>query len=332
MPGKRFLRSVLIQDEAQTADGLVAKDLPINPLSHIVLTIKALNETLTIGNFSPIAALLDTITKIEVLFKGTAVFSASARDTYILGRILFGFNAYQINTDDLDNEVRAVSIIIPTGRSLYNDAECFPGVKKGELQLQLTTDVAVTGADGLILQAETIELLDAKPERFLKVTTATKTPSAAQEEDTELPIGNQLAGVLLFGTTITIATAWASVVFPIDWIKLLVDNIEYGYSKANWESLFGERGWYNQVETYNQHIHRENTATAYTQNVDTAVGNDLSSLDDNYLFLDLDPSNDGAYILDTAGRSRVHLRINHGNTSAVRVLPLELVTPAQVGL
>jgi len=327
----RFLHSVLIQDEAQAADGVVTKDLPINPLSHIILTIKALNETSTLANFSPIAALLDTITKIEVLYKGTGVISLSARDLFVLN-LLLGIKPNQLNTDDLDNEVRAVSLIIPLGRYLYYPDECFPGTKKGELQLQLTTDVAVTGIDGLILQAETVELLDAKPERFLKVTTGTKTPSAAQEEDTELPIGNELAGVLLFGTTITLATAWASVVFPVDWVKFLIDNVEYGYSKSNWESLFGQLGRYDYYTLYNQHVHRENTATAYTQNADTAVGNDLSSLLDNYLFLDFDPTQDGRYVVDTAGRSRVHLRINHGNTSAVRVLPLELVKPGQLGL
>lgn len=326
----RFLHTVLIQDEAQSSDGTVNWDLPINPLSFIVLTIKGLNNTTTLSNFSVLSDLLSMVTKIEVLHNSAAVISASAADIYMFNRLVLGFTPPQLNTDDLDDEVRSVSVIIPMGRKLYDPTECFPGTRKGELQLQVTTDVAVTGADGLILQAETVELFGAQPERFLKLTTGTKTPSAAQEEDTELPIGNLLAGVLLYGTTITLSTAWSSVVFPIEWIKLMVNNQEYGFAKSNWESLAALKGMRAGIPAWNNHKHTYDP-TGVTADVDTALGNDFSLIDDNYLFLDLDPTRDGRYILDTSGASRVHLRINHGNTSAVRVLPVELIASSRFG-
>lgn len=327
----KFLHSVLAQDESQSADGTVTYDLPINPLSFILLTIKGLNVTTTLGDFSVVQALLNMVTKIEVLRLGTGILSLSASDLYALDRFVIGFNPVQINTDDLDNEVRSVTLLIPLGRVPYSPVECFPATRKGELQLQVTTDVAVTGADGLILQAETVELIGASPERFLKVTTGTKTPTAVQEEDTELPIGNLLAGVLLYGTTITIGTTWGGTVFPADFVKLFVDNQEFGYSKSNWESLAGLKGLKGGIPMWDNHKHTYDP-TGTTADVDTALGNDFSQVDDNYLLLDLDPLRDGSYVLDTAGKSRVNLRISHGNTSAMRVLPLELVSPSRIGL
>ncbi len=320
----KFLHTVLVQDEAQSADGTVTYDLPINPLSFILLTIKGLNVTTTLSDYSPVQALLNMVTKIEVLRLGTGIMSISANDLYVLDRLVVGYNPVQLNTDDLDNEVRSVTLLIPMGRIPYSPVECFPASRRGELQLQITTDVAVTGADGLILQAETVELIGASPERYLKVTTGTKTPSAVQEEDTELPIGNKLAGILLFGTTITIATAWSSVVFPADSLKLFVDNQEYGFAKTNWESLAGLKGLKGGFPLFDGHVHTTVGAT-YAADTDVSLPNNLTQVDDNYLYMDLDPLRDGSYVLDTAGASRVHLRIDHGNTSAMRVLPLELV-------
>src|SRR5574341_1481025 len=75
-----FLRSVLAQKEAVTASTTVTYDLPVNPLSAIFLTF-AWRDGAAVGNTAdPIADLLSFISKVEVLFKGQAIISASGAD------------------------------------------------------------------------------------------------------------------------------------------------------------------------------------------------------------------------------------------------------------
>ena len=68
-----FTHSTLMPNQAQAADGDVTVDLPVNPLSVILLHISPLNETGTIGNYRLLEALLGAVTNIRVSHKGAAV-------------------------------------------------------------------------------------------------------------------------------------------------------------------------------------------------------------------------------------------------------------------
>lgn len=319
----RFLRSVLIQDETLTASSQRTDDLPVNPLSMILVTAKYANDTGTLTDYSAVEGLLAFVSKIEVLFQGSAIISGSLADLARLNALLIGRGPRQLNMLKTNNAVRAITVPILLGRKPYWREECFPAVRRGELQLQTTTTSAQTGLDTPILQVETVELLDAQPTRYLKATTISKTPSATGEHDVDLPIGNKLIGALLFGTTIPASASFAA---SIGQAQLLVDNTEAYYSRTNWESLNGELSRRAICDANsNAHIHTSDVAAAYTQFQNT----DEQQLNDDFFsqhaFLDLDPNMDGEYALDTQGKARVHLRITADAADAIRVVPLELV-------
>lgn len=299
----KFLRTVIVQDETPAADGSFTYDLPVNPISHIALTIKCLNVT----NEATIAEILAMISNIEVLHRGTSIFQLSAADLNALDYVLLRnapINANQVATD---NATRYHGLIIPFGRRCFNPAECFPASKAGELKLRLTVDIANAGADGLILQVEATELLDANPSQFLKVTSMTKTPSATGAMDVDLPISYKYAGVLLWGTTVVTGTAWTN---TIEQVKLLADNTELLYSLANWESLHSD----------------------LLLRVGHRPGHIVAATDDsivNYAFLDFSPNGEDDFLLDSAPLSGLKLRITAGDTNPLRALPLELVPAAK---
>ena len=319
----QFLRTVLQQDVSLAASTVQNPvDLPVNPLSHILLTVKALNNTATITNHRFLVSLMAFISNVEVLFKGQAIMSGSLQDLAVLNALLTGVTPWQSNAVETDNSVRMATFMLSFSRRPYWMMEAFPPVRRGELQLRLTSGAAPTGLDTLVLQTETVELLDATPERFLKYTTQTKTPNATGNHDVDLPVGNPILGVQLFGTTVpTVASFNAS----IGQVRSLVDNVEVGFAETNWETLHGELGRrLKGMMEYQGHIHSVNAAGAGRE--DTEQQEVEQEVSENYAYLDFDPLNDMSFALMTANRARVHLRINADVADAIRVIPVEMVS------
>lgn len=326
----KFLRQVLVQDETLAVSTLRTDDLPVNPLSMILVTIRSLNDTTSLGNFSLVNALLNQIAKLEVLYKGSAVVSGSLADLARMTGLLLHRGPAQTAASYTDNTTRSVTVPILLGRKPFWADECFPAVRRGELQLQLTSAAAQTGVDNLTVQIETIELPEAKPTRFMKYTTITKTPTATGDHDVDLPIGNKIAHALLFGTTVPTAASFNA---SIGQLRLLVDNIESYYARANWETLHNEMQRRVQESCQSSvHQHLENVAGAYTQNVITDDNNSSVGFYDSYALLDFDPLEDSSYLLETAGRARIHLRINADVADLIRIIPTELIDVANAGI
>lgn len=316
-----FIHSVLAQDETVAAGSVVTYNLPINPMSHILLTPRFLN--LTANTKATLANILATISKLEVLFRGQAIISLSGRDLFAYTTLLTGNYITLENVINLVNAARFASIVIPFGHSTFNPSECFPKTMKGELQLQVTYAASFTNITTVTMQIETIELPGAAPKQYLKATTLTKTPTATGDHDVDLPIGNTLLGCVLFSTTIPATTAYTT---SIDQVKLLVDNMEKLYSRSNWESLHSFFAVLTSPpNAWSEKIHMENINATYAQNADTNPEEQADTDLANYALLDCDPTRNGAYAIDTRGKSRVHLRITAGDTGLIRVVPIELV-------
>lgn len=293
------LRSVVVGDEAITAGDVKTYDLPVNPLSHIIFTFKCLNVT----DEATLAEILARVTKISVTKVGETRLDISMADLFALNTILFGHLPSLQNRIVTDNATRFISLVLPFGRRLYDPNECHPRTTRGEFKLQITLNSTETACDGVIYQIETVELLDASPSRFLKVSTISDTPAATGEMDIDLPRGNDLLGLLLWATTIVATTAWTN---TIEQVKLLKDNVEAEIAKANWESLHGDL--VNRI--------------GFGGYIAAAAGDDAIA---NYSLMDFDPNKDGSLLVPTSGISSLKLRITAGDTSALRVLPLELM-------
>jgi len=267
---------------------------------------------------------LGLVTKIEVLYKGQAIISGSLRDLAVLNWQLTGWQPWGGNFVKTDNDVRFVSVPICLGRFPFLGVEAFPAVRRGELQLQVTYGAAVTGIDTAVAQIETCELLDVQPMQFTKYTTLSKTPSSTGLHDMDLPIGNDILGILGFSTTVPTGASYNA---SLGQMKILVDNVEYGYSQCNWESLHGELYRRKGSFQLQNHIHRGNFTT--TVEGDTGLQQYDDAFIQNYAYMDFDPLLDGSYALETAGHSRINARINQEPTAdAVRLLPSELIEVA----
>lgn len=345
----QILRTTISPDTARAADATgITLDLPVNPLSAILFTIKALNNTVTISDYLLINTLIDAVTNLNISFRGATIKGGTMLDLAIETAILTGWQPSQSNMVSTDNDTRAITVPIVFGRTPFDPEECFPATRRGDLVMTFDVDIADTGYDGLITQIEAIELLDADPKRFLKTTTTSRILDSAGEFDIDLPIGNDLLGVLLRGAT-TPNTAFTA---SIGQIALQVDNVEVLYSLTNWESLHGDFGrrlpaWHLTPHIHHMasHVHLINgsgaAAAAYAQATAIGISADangaslttgtaartgitgiqapaithtleqehLAVLLDNYAFLDFDPMKDGQYALKTAGAARVNLRV-----------------------
>jgi len=295
----KYLRSIIINEETPAAAGTYTYDLPVNPVSHLILGILCLNVT----NEATPLEIAQLITNIRVLHRGTAILQMRGEDLLAENQIQFGKTPMLLNQIVTDDAVRALHLIIPFGRTLYNPAECFPESKAGELQIQLTVAIANAGADGLILQLESVELTGARPARYLKQTTLVSTPTAVGDWDVELPIGNDYSGIMLRANTIPCATTWTC---TIENLKLLADNREHYISSTLWECLRGSL------------ILRPGMAPGHIM----AGGDDQIP---NYAYLDFNPSRDDKFLMPTSGMSALTLRINAGVADEIRLFPMEMV-------
>lgn len=316
----RFIHSILAHDETVTAGTVVTYDLPVNPLSHILLTLKyaqnLANDSLAFANVPAM------ISKIEVLYKGSAVFSMNGIDALACGIFVNGFESWGVNADGNDDDERSFTFLVPMTRILYSDRECFPATTRGELVLQITYAASFTNIDTVRAQIETVELPDAAPEQFLKQTTLSVTPSAAGQLDIELPIGNEISELVLTGATLPAAAADTA---TLNLLEILVDNTNLFYAESNFETIHNMVGRMRAAPGYwGYHVHRLDAA-AYAQWDDTSEAIPADHIINCHLHLPFDIFRDGKYILETKGASDVILRIDAGDTGAIRCIPCEMV-------
>jgi len=315
-----FIHSVLAQNESISANTVITYDLPVNPLSFIIATIKfqqdSANTQVAFGS------ILAMISKIEVLYKGSAIYSSSGVDLMGINGCLLGFEPWTQNANGDDDDYRSISFIVPMGRRMYDPRECFPRSTRGELLLQITYASSFTDIDGAYAQFETVELPDATPERYCRITTLSVTPTATGELDVELPIGHTLAAVMFWGTT---KPTDDSDTKTLQYGQLLIDNQRRYFSMTNYES------WRQLAAIRNRplisqayHIHQLDAA-AYAQYMDTQAVKYVNDMCGPQLIWDFDPLRDGTYLLDTRGASDLVARIYAGDTNALRVLPVELI-------
>lgn len=305
------------------ADAAILDNLPVNPLSFIDIIIRG--ATLTTNTLPTLVNMLGVLTNIEVLFNGSAFVSISPRDLFALQSRMGWARSLPQPRDITDGNPWRILLRVSFSRRPFWMNEGFPASRAGELQLRLTPAATFTNVDTTSLTVETEEILDGTFENFLRYMTLTRTPAATGESDLDMPIGQKYAGILLFSTTVPTATAITSDMIEV---RMLVDNQEAFVPRTRWDSLhhnfMSEAGPYLALV---EHIHLENTASAYTANVNTSGPRwDVHALN-LYGFIDFDPLRDGAYLLPTLGRSSVKLRLNSNVSApgAQRVIPVELV-------
>lgn len=343
-----FIHSILTPDAAISADGDESIDLPVNPLSVILLHLSPLNETGAVANYSFLRGLLSALDDIRVSFRGVDILRCNGNDLAALALLYHNLPIWQSNVINTDNVRRSVVIPIPFGRRPYDPAECIPSTKKGELILTLTWDIADTAFDGLRRSIETIELPGAAPTTVQRITTISQTFAATGDNDIDLPIGAPLRGILCFGAT---NYNGALPTPTLGALEVQVNNRQVGYTSSDFEVLravMGLAGTKFPAELTHSHdpnfdvTSPDGTDLATTQTLANEIKADLNALvlvdqpeitpafTSNYAMLHFDPLWNDAHVLETQGAGRVHVRVNAETANAARFLPIEKIPATQI--
>lgn len=302
----RFIRSSLLKDHT-TATEVKILDLPVNPVSHLIIGFAVFNAT----DEATLAEIIAFINKVTVTWNGISIVDLESEDLFALDTYLYRRTPVLTSNVATDNEPRTLGLIVPFGRKTFDPDECFPATKKGELQLHLDTTVPATSADNGIVNVEAVELVGANPSRYMKsVVKTVSAPGATGDNDVDLPIGNDIAAMLIWNTTFPAA---ASHTYGVAGVSVLVDNVEYGYAYAKANGLIADGIFYTDAS-----------------NRDIAAFGQIHP--DNYMFVDYDPNRDGRFLLETAGKSSVVLRLDMGVDEASRVTTVELVDTSALSL
>lgn len=320
----RFLHSIARTNSDFAASSTFGPvDLPVNPLSLILLNFELTNGNPTaLAVYSAIDEILDNVTSVIVKHKGENIMQGSLRDL-LVANLCNGKRA--IGWDRLTNAngaIRRLTVPLSFGRRHYDPDECFPPTSRGNLTLELTRGANPTSFTDMNLTVETVELIEANPKRYLKVTTQAATAVVGQY-DVALPIGNPLLRLVYFDTALaTLATATSS------WgqVKLLKDNIEQYYPLSDAQTLAGMMNM--QLKTLGMmpgHVHMYDGAAAGVASADEAMDAISTGLR-GYFQMDFDPLEHDEYMLETAGAADLKVRAIGTSATAVRVLPVELVT------
>lgn len=329
MPSK--LHSVIAQDLTITASQRVTIDLPVNPITTILLTLRARDTGAVTAARGSLAAFLAQLATLRVVFKGTDIINATPLDAFVTAAFLRGALPKHNTMEDTATAVRFCTIPLMFSRKHYWPEEGFPASRRGELQLIIDVGASLAGFDQNSLQIETCEMLDAQPGRFIKYTTLARTWPATGQNDVDLPLGNPLLGCTLFGTSFPTGGSFNA---TFGQVSVLVDNVNFTYALTNWETLQNEipARLSSAFEPWT-HTHAENLAAAYAQSAETDVPSQARDAFRQYAYLDWDPLMDGQYMLQTEGRGSVRVRAFADVADAARLIPIELVQlqPAEIG-
>lgn len=318
----RFLHSIVQPntDLVASAD-ISAFDLPVNPLSLLLLRLQVTNVTpSSLDLYTALDDAITQITNINVKHQGENIISGSLRDLMMLNMLYQRVFPWATKLTNTDNAVRSFVFPLCFGRKPYDPKCCFPATTRGNLRFEMTAGADGAGYDDINFSLEAVELIDAQPDSYLKYVTSART-SVQGQFDAPLPIGNPLLGVLLFDTGL-----FASDDEVLSWgtIKLLKDNVEQYYPLSDYETLAGMLGLQLQMPTvWPTHVHQFNGAAA---GVDASDESEIlnSTGPQGYAYLDFDPLRDLSYMLETEGAANLVIRGNGDEASAVRYLPLEL--------
>lgn len=318
-----FLHSVAVQDQDIAADGLYSFDLAVNPLSVILLCLRPLNKTGTLANFASYLNVCGALNRVTVFHRGEAIIAASGRDLAAMAYFRQGCILRQNNHDDVDNDRRCVILPVFMGRMAYDMRSCFPASRRGELVLELDVDISDTGYDDIRLSVEQVELLDARPGSYERITTVTQTHTATGDNDIDLPVGNMVRGCLLFGTTSFVGGTPAP---SLGRLSTLLDNQQHGFSSSDFEvahALSGLLG--GQPPQMDSHTHRVDATSASTTEESGGPIEVGSGGWQNYCYLDFDPTRDDEFSVRTGNASRFAVRSDVETADLVRALAVEVI-------
>lgn len=294
-----FLHELSVTERVLAAGDNGPFDLPVNPVSFLLLHIRA-DATAGAADFQQ---LISHLTQISISFKGTQIISMSGVDLVRLVHRLLGNGINIENFNAVAPQLVSFTIPIPFGRKWYGADEAFPATRRGEFTIGVTRSAGLVNIANPVFSIEAVQLLEAEPKQFLKMVTLSRAVVAG-DADFELPIGNPFLGLQVFSPT---AMGAAPISETIRRLRLLLDNVEFDFADTAFDV---------------------SRALGFLRATGSNEYVALTSLYRNYTYLDFDPLGDGSFIVPTEGRASVRLRMVPDVAGTVRVTPVELVSLA----
>lgn len=329
MPASRFRHSVAIQEVDFGGDVIRNDRLGVNPLSMILLRVRALNSTATLADYQSYLQLCAAINRFTLTVRGENIISARGEDLAALAYFRHGTIYPQVNSQNTTAHRREVVIPIYMGRHAFDDECCLPEQVEGDMVLEVDVDDADTGYTDLRMIVETIELLDAKPKFFERKLAKNFTFPAAGEYDLQLQLGNVNRGLLLWGTTGVTGAAPAST-----WgrIRTRLDSMEVGFQAVSFEAAHGLHSLYGrQPPVYDGHLHGTTTdGNAQTSVPTLGYPHSVGLGWQNYAYLPFDPTQDDQFSVDATNARRFEVGSYNALAEAVRVIQIEKVPVAKL--
>jgi len=320
----RFLHSMPLPTRDFAASATLGPlDLPVNPLSVVLLSFELTNTNpAALLTYSAVDDLLTNVTSVIIKHKGENIISGQLRDLAYINGVLLRRHLGWDRLAQTNAGIRRIIVPLGFGRRAYDPKECFPATSRGNLTLELTRAANPAGFSDCNLIVETIELIEADPERYLKYTPQAATFVVGQNE-IPLPIGNPYIALAFFDTALatldTATSTWGQV-------KLLKDNVEQYFPNSDAQTLAAMNNM-NAGELIIDpgHVHGFDGAQAGMAVSDDAVV-PVSQGYRGFFSMNFDPLGDGSYLLETAGAADIKVRAIGTSATAARVTPVELVT------
>lgn len=331
--GKRYLRSIVSDFQALTASAdVVPVDLPVNPISHLVLTIQGTQVAETSADeYGYLADSIDGITNVAVQRHGENILQGQLADLVMVNALLHRYHPVTMKPDIDVGRVRSASFILSFSRRPYWHEEALPATQRGQARFQMTAGPLPASFSARSWALEAIELIEDTPTQFLKYTTLTRALTATGRQRMQLPSANDLLGVLLFDPTTVVQDASD---FAFQRVKVLKANVEQYFAESNWESLLEALGRRGVIpHAIGGHVHGT-IPTAADQFTTTTLPTmeerfERNQLPNRFGYLDFDPLMDGSYSIAGEPGSVLELDLNSDvSTGTVRVVPVELVKVA----
>ena len=291
-----YLSEVAVIERALAAGVNGPFDLPVNPVSFLLLHVRAD----TAAGAVDLAQLLAHLEAVVVTFKGTSIVNMSGADLVRIVHLLWGRGLNIENFGAGPGQLVSFTLPIPFSRVPFWPREAFPATRRGEFTVSITRSAALVNIAAPQFAVESVSLLEANPTQFLKLVTLSRA-IAIGDADMELPIGNPLLGLDVFSP---LAMGVAPISETLRRFRLLLDNVEYDIGDAAFD------------------VHR---AIGFMRASDLNDYAALPSTRRNYTYLDFDPLKDESYVVETEGRASVRLRFVPDVAGTVRATPVELV-------
>lgn len=311
----RLLVSTRVPRKSVAADGIEQFDLPVNPLSVVLITLYPLNNTGTLTDFQRVMGISGAINRASITHRGASVFSMSGRDVVASNYWRHGLIPIDGNAANTNNERRAVTVPLILGRNAFDPTSCFPASRRGELVCDLDLDVADTGYDSFEYEVNTVEILEAEPSEYERKTTLSQTMIVG-DNDVQLPIGNDLRGVMCWGTT---AFGGATPAPTLGRLSLFANNEQFMFNGLPFEVARTLTVLWGRQPPNEWHSHNVDSGVTTSGPYGEAYGDGW----ENYCFLDLDPTRDDSYTLKTSDLTGLFLRVAAKTADAARFVTFE---------